>query len=193
MVYSGYMLCVCVPGMDGMSICHHSKLILEVWEYVSKSQKSLDYTDVQCLHNQTAISPCSSTPLHRSLLPLWHLFSHPLRTLTIFYRRLTFPCSPFLYLLTYRRNSKIISRTLTPLCRPSKPLFHPSAPDHFPLTPLCHLLTPPLRPFNAFQSPFNASPSPFDAFYSTFDGGLMPPCRTSSLPFNASSLQCKYF
>ena len=30
MVYSGYMLCVCIPGMDRMSICHHSKLILEV-------------------------------------------------------------------------------------------------------------------------------------------------------------------
>ena len=150
MVYSGYMLCVCVPGMDGISLCHHSKLILEVWEYVSKSQKSLDYTDVQCLHNQTAISPLTLTPLHRPLLPLCHLFSHPLRTLTIFNRPLTSPCSPFLYLLTYRRNSKIISRTL--------------APDHCPLTPLCHLLTPPLRPLTLFSRPLTPLHRPLTRF-----------------------------
>ena len=164
MVYSSYMLCVCVPGMDGMSICHHSKLILEVWEYVSKSQKSLDYTDVQCLHSQTAISPCFLTPLHRPLLPLRHLFSHPLRTLTIFHRPLTSPCSPFLHLLTYRRNSKIISRTLTPLCRPSKPLFHPSAPDRCPLTTLCHLLTLPLRPLPLFSRPLTPLHRPLTRF-----------------------------
>ena len=98
----------------------------------------------------------SPSPFIASLTP----FFAPLRTLTIFYRPLTSPCSPFLYLLTYRRNSQIISRTLTPLCRPSKPLFHPSAPDHCPLTPLCHLLTPPLGPLTLFSRPLTPIPRP---------------------------------
>ena len=90
----------------------------------------------------------SLTPLHRPLLPHRHHFSHPRHTLTIFHRLLTSPCSPFLhhrYFLTYRRNSKVFSRTLTPLCCSLKPLLRPLAPDHCPLAPLCHLLTPTVR------------------------------------------------
>ena len=47
--------CMCVPVVYGKYICHHSKFLLGVSEYVSKSQKWPDHTDVQCQNGQTAM------------------------------------------------------------------------------------------------------------------------------------------
>ena len=47
---------MCVPVVYGKYICHHSKCILGVSEYVSKSQKWPDHTDVQRQNGQTAMS-----------------------------------------------------------------------------------------------------------------------------------------
>ena len=46
---------MCGPMVYGKYICHNSKFLLKVREYVSKSQKWPDHTDVQCQSGQTAI------------------------------------------------------------------------------------------------------------------------------------------
>ena len=47
---------MCVPMVYDKYICHNSKFLLKVREYVSKSQKWPDHTDVQCKNGQTAMS-----------------------------------------------------------------------------------------------------------------------------------------
>ena len=47
---------MCVPMVYGKYICHNSKFLLKVGEYVSKSLKWSDLTDVQCQNGQTAMS-----------------------------------------------------------------------------------------------------------------------------------------
>ena len=48
--------CMCVPVVYGKYIYHNSKCLLGVSEYVVKSQKWPDYTDIQCQNGQTAMS-----------------------------------------------------------------------------------------------------------------------------------------
>ena len=48
--------CMCVCMLYEKYICHNSKFLLKVGEYVSKSQKWPDHTDVQCQNGQTAMS-----------------------------------------------------------------------------------------------------------------------------------------
>ena len=47
---------MCVPVVYGKYMSHPSKFLVGVSEYVSKSQKWPDHTDVQCQNGQTAMS-----------------------------------------------------------------------------------------------------------------------------------------
>ena len=47
--------CMCIPVVYEKYICHHSKFLLKVWEYVSKSQKRPDHTDVKSQNGQTTV------------------------------------------------------------------------------------------------------------------------------------------
>ena len=92
-ILANYCMCIlviycrCVPLVYGkyMYICHHSKFILGVSEYVSKSQKWPDHTDVQCQNGQTAkrklranLGFCPFHIINTKQLRICHIHDHTL-------------------------------------------------------------------------------------------------------------------
>ena len=147
------ILCVCVPGMNGTSICYHYKLILEA--DIRSMRMCFKITKIARLHRrlmstrpdfyELMMSHCFSTPLHRPFLPPRHLFLHPRRT--ILHRPLTSPCStfsaslpPFDILSQFKGFQSHFNASMSPFKASSSPLSAWSLP------------------LNTAASPFTATP-----------------------------------